>query len=94
MNWRDTPSGKLATALNEGNFQPDVCEGTVYLVVEDENEERPATEEELAALKFDRGFVDAHPEGADRGGYVPFVHGKDGAVAMYDEGACEWQIGN
>lgn len=86
-----TSSDKLATKLNEGGFTPETDEGAVTLVTEEDQSERPATEEELADLGFARGYVDAHPEGADRGGWVPFVHGQNGAVVTWSEGSCQWE---
>lgn len=80
---------EFAEKLNAGKFVPKVNEGTVSLLVQplghEMSSEQPATEEELAALGFDRGFVDGHPGGVDRGGYVPFVVRRDGARAFWTE---------
>lgn len=37
------------------------------------------------------GYVDAHPEGADRGGYVPFLETESGKLIFYYGPAGEWQ---
>jgi hypothetical protein len=42
----------------------------------------------LADLGVDKGWLDEHPEGADRGGYVPFVFAGE-AKAFFRSG--EWQ---
>jgi hypothetical protein len=65
--------------------------------------EEDLTEEQLAELGVDPelGHLDEHPEGSDRGGYVPFVlsthtwklEGTDREYqyrVYFDEGAGEW----
>jgi hypothetical protein len=83
----------LVEKLNDGDFFPEVEQGTVLLykyVDSDFDESRVATSEELEELAFERGSVEAHPEGADRGGYVPTVFcGPD--IAFYSDTSCEWQ---
>lgn len=58
------------------SFVPSVDDGEVRLLVSTEGEQREATDEELVALGVNRLYLDSHPEGADRGGYVPFVEFK------------------
>lgn len=79
------------TALNDGNFAPNVEEGQVTsLRVSTQDEEREATPEEVEALGFEDGCIEAHPEGSDRGGYVPFVYHKSGAGAYFYEPDNTW----
>ncbi len=70
----------LAARLNEIGAQPEASEGKIYLI-----------DEEGKNIEFDgHGYLDAHPEGADRGGYVPFWFQGDES-ALYSIGACEWE---
>jgi len=70
----------LAEQLNKVNALPQANEGKITLVDEGDNE-----------IEFEgHGYLDEHPEGADRGGYVPFWFQGD-KTAMYDVTACEWQ---
>jgi hypothetical protein len=51
---------------------------------------RKATAEELETLGLDQsdhGYVEGHPEGSDRGGYVPTLTNG----CYYDEGAGDWR---
>lgn len=87
---------QLANRLNEGGFEPVVEEGAATLRVtfgfDDKGHylgDRPATDQELADLGFERGFVEAHPEGRKRGGYVPYVV-CGGATTFWSETDAEW----
>jgi len=84
----------VKNTLNEQNFFPVVSQGQVTLgkyALDDESyqTELAATDEELSELGFQKGYVAAHPEGSDRGGYVPTIFCESGAY-YYDEGAGEW----
>ena len=89
----------LADKLNELNAFPEVEGGQVKLLVWTDpptyEQDRPATDEELKALGIDPsepGYVTDHPEGSDRGGFVPFVYaGKESAFHSENDG--EWQRG-
>lgn len=62
--------------------------GRVSLVREGEDgSEEPAPLPEGAAA-----YVDAHPEGADRGGYVPTVELPDGTCAYWSEPDGFWHL--
>lgn len=37
------------------------------------------------------GYLDSHPEGSDRGGYVPWLFGSGGASVYYYEPEGEWR---
>jgi hypothetical protein len=90
----------LTKKLEELRARPDTAEGKVVSVdVGPGDSPEMLTLNELAVrLGFvgADGYVDDHPEGSDRGGYVPtlFFHGASGSgVAQnvyYDECCCEW----
>lgn len=87
---------KIQNILNEQNFFPIVEEGNVTLgkyALDDEDyqTELAATDEELSELGFQRAYVGAHPEGADRGGYVPTLVCETGTFFYQEEGG-EWGI--
>jgi hypothetical protein len=65
---------------------PDVKKGVVTLVRESEEGEEPFPLPDGA-----KAYVDAHPEGSDRGGYCPFVELADGQMAFYYEPDGTWQ---
>lgn len=81
---KNTP---LHERLNDLKVSPVVEDGKVT-ALEDRNGEhlRQAELEELGLDPDDLGTVEPHPEGADRGGYLPEVGG-----AQYSEVANEWQ---
>jgi len=69
---------ELAEELNQKSAFPDVNKGKVQILGIDEKPiDCPGT-----------GYVDAHPEGADRGGYVPYWE-CNGAKAYYSSNE-EW----
>ena len=70
-------SKRLADKLNEAKAVPKVSGGEVKVACGDANL---------------TGYVDDHPAGADRGGYVPFVF-HDGAAAFWHPAECFWQAG-
>lgn len=81
---KNTP---LYERLNELKVSPEVENGKVVALVDTNGEHlRQAELEELGLDPEDLGTVEPHPEGADRGGYLPEVGG-----AQWDETACEWQ---
>ena len=95
MDWQEQRDKSVAFAkkLNAGNFQPETSGGQVELAATDEDgQDRTFTDEELAETGYHHGYVDGHPEGADRGGYVPFVFTDETETvgAFWDGGACEW----
>ena len=80
--------------LNFRNAQADDAGGRIVSLVfhEDDDYDEPIepTPEEYERLGLDPenlGCVEAHPEGADRGGYVLTLSNG----CYYDEGGCEWQ---
>ena len=86
----------FATLLNEHNFLPSCRKGQVTLVktaYDAESccwEECGTTQEDLDKVGFLEGYVEGHPEGSDRGGFVPTVYSKTGQTAYHDENAGEW----
>jgi hypothetical protein len=83
----------FAEKLNAGKFEPKVSSGAVSLVVDNPRPVgRPATAAELEAVGFSHGHLDDHPEGADRGGYVPFVFDTEGEAAIWDIGDYKWRL--
>jgi hypothetical protein len=65
----------LADRLNELGCKPRCERGQVTLTHD------PAQAEVVAELDID-GYLDSHPEGAGRGGYVPYVF-SEGESAFY-----------
>jgi hypothetical protein len=64
----------LANVLNRRGFRPDVSTGRVVALMTEDDEK--VDDSVLRILELDPanlGYLDAHPEGSDRGGYVPFV---------------------
>jgi hypothetical protein len=87
--WEKTLS--FADKLNKLRCWPEVSGGKVVCLVRDDGDERELLDEEyeylgLAPDEDDYGCVDAHPEGSDRGGYVPTLRGG----SYYYEPAGEW----
>ena len=84
----EDPNGPsdLAEYLNSNEIMPDCAKGQVYLM---NDKYVPLTDDELKSMGFVEGYVEAHPEGADRGGYVPTVHTAN-ECAYFDENAGEW----
>ena len=88
------------------SYVPSVDEGKVTLRFSfkdetDTYQDREPTPEELTDVGFHKGYVDEHPEGSDRGGYVPYVEhvetfqytedGKENHYRAYhDENFGEW----
>jgi hypothetical protein len=91
----------VAQKLNELLVVPECDGGKVTLeryTDTDYEETRPLNEEELAELAAlgvvpdnngHFGCLDEHPEGSDRGGYVPTLN--DSASTFYYEPSGEWQ---
>ena len=71
------------------SIRPVENEGKVTLVHAPPDKE-DLTKAELAALKVSKVYLSAHPEGSDRGGYVPYVRFKDGSKIYYMELDGEW----
>ncbi|RKZ86256.1 MAG: hypothetical protein DRQ39_05955 [Gammaproteobacteria bacterium] len=78
-NLNDAPL-ELARQLTELGVRPETNQGQVVALVRSYREdgvsyEEPLDVEQLAELGVDPslGYVDDHPEGSDRGGYVPYV---------------------
>ena len=67
---------KLCTTFNATNVFPRVSKGVVTLYTDQGNQTKPYVCE-------GKGYVDPHPEGADRGGYVPFWE-VDGVLVYHD----------
>lgn len=64
-----------------------VTEKGKVVALENEDEERVPLPEGV------EGYVDQHPEGADRGGYVPVLEiSETGKKVFYSDVACEWQV--
>jgi len=76
-------------SLNDAGVYPMVCEGEVTLVKEDDE----GNEVEVALSEFNiiKGYVDEHPEGSDRGGFVPWVRLNDDVEAYHMENDGCWQ---
>jgi hypothetical protein len=68
---------------------PETDKGRVFLVRDSET----AEEETVPLPEGCEGFVDEHPEGSDRGGYVPWVKLPSGAGVFYYEPSGEWSVG-
>lgn len=79
-----TKSRRLADKLNEAKAVPKVSGGEVKVACADANPGEPP--------QWFTGYVDDHPAGADRGGYVPFVF-HDGGAAFWHPAECFWQAG-
>ena len=89
--------GKFATLLNtaladKGHLVPNQDNDCVDLLVvfQENDEEREPTQEELSAVGFKKCRLEAHPEGSDRGGYVPTAYSVEGQTAYYDENGGGW----
>jgi len=54
------------------------------------NKSIEATEADLRRLGVSRVYLDEHPEGADRGGHVPYAESEEGFTARYDMTGEEW----
>jgi hypothetical protein len=82
----------LAEYLNSNDIVPECAKGRVSLVRRDDSDEFiPLALEELSSIGFIEDYVEEHPEGSDRGGYVPTIHTSD-ECAYYDESAGEWYM--
>jgi len=86
----------FAALLNDFDLLPVCDEGKVSLDVHtDLPPGRSPGWEDLHLLLehgvgFEKGYLGEHPEGSDRGGYVPYVVAKDGQTAYYCENEGEW----
>jgi len=85
------PSGQggLVQKLNSAKvYAESLGKGKVRLFVDDPNtgEETDVTDQYPGAVLY----VDEHPEGSDRGGYVPWIE-MGGQQAFYYEPDGEWQ---
>jgi uracil phosphoribosyltransferase len=67
---------------------PAVSKGVVTLMREKETEQ----EEVVPLPDGAKAYVDSHPEGSDRGGYVPYVELASGVSVYYYEGDGEWHL--
>lgn len=86
---KNTP---LHERLNELKVSPTVEDGKVTELVDENNESlRVAELESLGLDPDDLGSIEEHPEGADRGGYLPTVRSADRGDAQYDECDGQWQ---
>lgn len=83
----------IARKLLKMNCFPEVAKEKVSLHVwtdDDYENSRPLTPQELTDLGVSNTYVGAHPEGSDRGGYVPWVETNDGQTTFY-YGEYGWQ---
>lgn len=87
---------EILDILNQ--FYADINKGEVTLYtdcVDDDGREvacgRMITPEELDKIGFTESYVDDHPEGSDRGGYVPYLEAS-GHTFFYYENAGEWSV--
>jgi hypothetical protein len=71
---------KLCNTLNTAKVFPRVSKSVVTLHA-DQGDNQTAT----PYVCEGKGYVDEHPEGSDRGGYVPFWEVDGVAVYWYDE---------
>jgi len=83
---------KLSGELDGGNpFIAVIEEGKVIGFIREELKDQEVEEVEmpysLADSGVDKGWLDEHPEGADRGGYCPFVFAGEASAFFHDE----WQ---
>ena len=82
--YRIPDTSPLADKLNQLGVVPVTDSGKVGLLIDG----NPLTDEQLESLELEPdedgyfGSVDEHPEGADRGGYVPTL---SGGPHWYDE---------
>jgi hypothetical protein len=80
--------GNLAFLLNEMMVIPSVKKGVVTLISSlDEQLLEQVVATQMGITKM---YVDEHPEGSDRGGYVPYVEAS-GEKAFYYEPAESWE---
>lgn len=87
---------EFAEKLNEFGVQPSIDEGQVVSLFtwseeDDEEEQVDLTDEQEKELGIQDGFngyLVAHPEGSDRGGYVPCI--SEPNLVYYDENAGRW----
>lgn len=81
----------LAEELTSMELVPYCERGQVTLVKYDVNSRNYTNvpQEVIDRLGVVEGYIDEHPEGSDRGGYVPTVFAGDDA-AYYDENEGEW----
>lgn len=87
-------SRELAEKLNDDGrpYQAVTKEGRVVGFTRYEGDEEDGEGEEVSysldELGVDKGWLDEHPEGADRGGYCPFVFVGEASAFFHDE----WQV--
>lgn len=99
MPWKEKYAilDKIGQELTSLKVSPIINRGRVTGLGNPRYNETPLTPEQLQNFGIDPnniGYVDAHPEGSDRGGYVPFVAVKVGGTEetlMYDEIDGEWR---
>jgi hypothetical protein len=77
---------QLAEFLNSNNVKPDVNGDTVTLL--QDGQELDPVVLFVYGVKPEEVTLAEHPEGADRGGYVPHA----GFLCYYDENYGEWGI--
>jgi len=83
---------KLKAILNGLKLRPEMGDGKVTDLVTPDG--AALGSQDLAKLGLDPsdlGCLDEHPEGSDRGGFVPFVRRLDGATAYFMEQEGEWR---
>lgn len=79
----DGTKTEILAALNE--YGPGEIEKGRFSTLYSHGDE----EHELPLPEGWEGYLDAHPEGSDRGGYLPTVHGPGGSF-MFSEHDGEW----
>lgn len=84
----------FADLLNLKGLVPRCREGQVTLGSRYDDADVTLFRDDLDKVGFLRGYLEEHPEGSDRGGYVPTVFSKDGQTAYYDETGCCWLADN
>ena len=83
-----TKKTSLADELNQRELTPGtVIEGKVYGFFDSDDNDLEFEESKTGVT---HGYLDEHPEGADRGGYCPWVF-RDEESAFWHE---EWQKGS
>ena len=80
----------LTSRLNAAEVHPKVSEGKVVGLFRYGPDNETEIDVPMAEFGITDGYIDAHPEGSDRGGYVPFVFA-DKVSSHYDETGGDWQ---
>jgi len=85
----------VAEKLNEMDIVPVIERGKIVKLSLDGEEDNELSADQYGELGVDPkeiGFLDEHPEGVDRGGWVPTLLTVGQAYGpFYSETACEWQ---